>query len=183
MKLNIHSIIPKSKANGPGIRTVVWFQGCSLNCPGCFNPATHLFSPNILTEVEELTTNIIALGSEIDGVTISGGEPFDQAEGLLELLQIVRHKSGLSVIVLSGYSHEQILKTPLHLKILDNIDVLIAGSYIKALSQPKNLSGSTNKTYHFISNRYSMPDFEQVPDAEIIIDAHGNISKSGIIPV
>jgi anaerobic ribonucleoside-triphosphate reductase activating protein len=182
LKLNIHSKLWKSRANGPGLRTVVWFQGCSIGCKGCFNPSTHSFEPNQLIEPETLAGQIIQKSKETEGITISGGEPFAQAEGLMQLLQIVRHQSGLSVIVLSGYSHEQILKTPHHRIILDSIDVLIAGPYIEALSQPKNLAGSSNKTCHFVSNRYSMPDFEQVPDAEIIIDAHGNITKSGISP-
>ncbi len=180
MKLNIHSSIPKSKANGPGIRTVVWFQGCSLKCPGCFNPDTHAFLPNKLIEVEELAKNIFAQGSEIEGVTISGGEPFDQVEGLAQLTKTIKANADLSVVLFSGYTFEQITNIAGHSEVLASIDVLIAGPFDKSKLQQKSLAGSSNKTYHFFTNIYSISDFKAIPDAEFIIDNKGNIVKSGI---
>jgi len=80
VQLNIHSILWGSKANGPGIRAVVWFQGCSIQCQGCFNPATHSFQSMQLLESKVLAGKIIGQGNKIEGITISGGEPFDQPD-------------------------------------------------------------------------------------------------------
>jgi len=121
MNLNIHSVLWKSKANGPGSRTVVWFQGCSVQCPGCFNPLTHSFQPNQLIEPSVLVEKIISQGNETDGITISGGEPFDQLQGLLILLKAIRNSSGLPVILFSGYSYDKISKMPQSIEILQNV--------------------------------------------------------------
>jgi len=180
MHLNIHSILWKSKANGPGTRTVVWFQGCSVQCPGCFNPLTHSFQPNQLFEPSELAKEIISQSNETEGITISGGEPFDQSLGLLIFLQAIRSFSQLSVILFSGYSFEKISEMPESAKILQNVDVLIAGPFDETRLQQKNLAGSSNKTYHFNTDKYSLKDFETIPEAEIVIDSQGNITFSGI---
>ncbi len=70
-----------------GVRAVIWFQGCTIGCPGCFNPETHSPGGGRETEVEELVGKIVGLGGSIDGVSISGGEPFQQPEGLLALVK------------------------------------------------------------------------------------------------
>lgn len=74
MTLRLHAFLPRSRANGPGWRSVVWVQGCSLGCPGCFNPQTHNREEvGEAVEVAEVMQRILAAGTE--GVTVSGGEP------------------------------------------------------------------------------------------------------------
>src|SRR5215471_12836959 len=87
----LHAFVPASRANGPGLRAVVYFQGCSLNCPGCWNPDSHKFhgeevSPaNVLQEIEA------AMGrSSLEGVTFSGGEPMQQVQALVEVMRDIR---------------------------------------------------------------------------------------------
>ncbi|MBU1106789.1 MAG: 4Fe-4S cluster-binding domain-containing protein [Candidatus Riflebacteria bacterium] len=71
MQLNLHAIIPISRANGPGRRFTIWFQGCSQECPGCFNPDTHSFENRLLIEPDELIAQITSQ-TDLDGITISG---------------------------------------------------------------------------------------------------------------
>ena len=73
--LNLHAIWPRSRANGPGIRTVLWFQGCTLGCSGCFNPTTHPSEPRWTLDAEELVARIMADERAIEGITISGIDP------------------------------------------------------------------------------------------------------------
>ena len=177
--LNLHAFLPQSYANGPGSRAVVWFQGCTLNCDGCFNPATHSGKPNILKSPADLANDILIF-KNIEGISISGGEPFDQAEGLAAFLQTIRNSSKLTIILFSGYTFEKILEMTEGEEILKNIDVLIAGPFDKSKLLPENLAGSSNKTYHFFTEKYSFGDFEKIPDAEIIIEPSGKVTWSGI---
>jgi anaerobic ribonucleoside-triphosphate reductase activating protein len=190
MKLRLHHFLKCSYANGPGARAVIWVQGCPLHCPGCFNPGTHNFTGGSWVEVEELAHNILTLGQQIQGVTISGGEPLAQSEALTELLVILRMKSDLSIILLTGYAWEE-LPTVLPKSLYDpstgmptllhHVDVLIAGRYDQRQPLASGLRGSTNKTIHFLTNRYSSLDFESIPPAEIIFDRDGRIIQTGIV--
>ncbi|MCA9706513.1 MAG: radical SAM protein [Myxococcales bacterium] len=84
MRLNLARTLPKSAANGPGERFVVWVQGCPLACPGCWNPDTWSFAPRRVVEVAAMAEEILAV-SGIEGVTFTGGEPFMQAHALAAL--------------------------------------------------------------------------------------------------
>ncbi len=86
--LRVHAIEPLSYANGPGPRSVLWVQGCSLGCRGCFNQATHDPSAGESMAVEEAAKRLTRHAG-IEGVTISGGEPFQQALPLALLLEWV----------------------------------------------------------------------------------------------
>src|SRR6266545_7596698 len=100
--INLHATMARSRANGPGTRFAIWFQGCSLGCPGCFNPATHPAAAGQRVRVGELVDRVLAERHAIEGVTVSGGEPFEQPEALLALAQSLR-PHGLSVLVFSGF--------------------------------------------------------------------------------
>src|SRR5215469_3375645 len=99
----VHAMLPCSAVNGPGERAVVWFQGCDLRCRGCFNPATHHFNGERDKPAEEVGEWILGcLG--IEGVTFSGGEPFQQASDLHRLCEYIRlRRPDLSIGVFSGY--------------------------------------------------------------------------------
>jgi organic radical activating enzyme len=88
--VRIHSILHGSRANGPGLRSVVWFQGCSLGCPGCQNPKTHRFDGGYEIDPTELGAQIVREAAErTTGLTISGGEPLQQAFSLYEMICMV----------------------------------------------------------------------------------------------
>src|SRR6185503_15645618 len=88
--LKLHAMLPQSRANGPGTRFVIWFQGCTLACPKCFNPITHPDAPKLSITIEGLIAQIKSVEAQIEGLTISGGEPLQQAAGLLGLLRQLR---------------------------------------------------------------------------------------------
>jgi anaerobic ribonucleoside-triphosphate reductase activating protein len=181
--LRIHYFLPHSRANGPGVRAVVWVQGCTLGCPGCFNPQTHSSKNGEWMAVEALSAKIQSLGDAIEGITVSGGEPFQQAGALLNLLQRIRAETTLSIIVFTGFTWEETLRLPQAAALLDCIDVLIAGRYNASQRLAHGLLGSINKTAYFLSPRYSMPDLQTVPEAEILITSEGELLNSGIQPV
>jgi anaerobic ribonucleoside-triphosphate reductase activating protein len=181
--LRLHRFEPASRVNGPGLRAVVWVQGCGLGCPGCFNPETHDFKGGEDWPVEALAEKILALKDRIQGVTISGGEPLVQHAGLARLLRLVRENSPLSVLIFTGFHWEEAQKIPSIDDVLSNTDLLIAGRYEAARRQAQGLIGSSNKTVHFLTERYSPADLEDIPQAEIILSPDGEIILSGIDPL
>lgn len=178
--LRIHGFAPSSRANGPGRRAVVWVQGCSLGCPGCYNPMTHPFA-GPLVGIDELFERIVACPG-IEGLTVSGGEPLQQRRGLVALLERIRAETTLSTTVFTGFSWDEVTAMPHADRLLATIDVLVAGRY--AADQPLGigLRGSANQTVHLLTGRYSPADVDDVPCAELIIDAAGDVVVSGIDP-
>jgi anaerobic ribonucleoside-triphosphate reductase activating protein len=181
--LRIHHIEPTSSANGPGVRFVVWVQGCSLGCPACFNPETHAKTAGIDIAVDDLCRQILARSANIEGVTISGGEPLQQIDALAELLRAVKSGSSLSTLVFSGFGWSEIQRIPGSKELLPWIDVLLAGRYQANLRLARGLIGSANKTTHFLNGRYSLQDLELVPEAEVLINPDGSVALTGIDPL
>ena len=144
MKIRLHAFEPVSRANGPGQRAVVWFQGCSLGCRSCFNPATHDPQGDYEADTETLAAETLALGAKIEGISISGGEPFQQSDALLDLLDCLAD-SHLSRLVFTGYTMPEIQCFPLGSSLLRQIDVLIAGRYAAAQHVGQALLGSANQ--------------------------------------
>ncbi|NVL47249.1 radical SAM protein, partial [Pseudomonas syringae pv. actinidiae] len=127
---------------GPGRRIGIWFQGCSIRCPGCISADTWGPGHRRLS-LEQLIEQITPWLHEAEGITISGGEPFDQLDALRSLLEGLRRLSELDILVYSGYSLEQLDEPLLQTKGL--IDALISDPYIAALSQTMALRGSDNQ--------------------------------------
>jgi anaerobic ribonucleoside-triphosphate reductase activating protein len=177
MKIRLHAFEPASRANGPGLRAVVWVQGCTLGCPGCFNPTTHEPSGGYETKVEALAEEILAL-RDIDGVSISGGEPFQQPEALAELVRRLRQTS-LSILVFSGYTLKRIQALPFGPAILASIDVLVAGLYVRERHSGQGLLGSTNQCLHLLTSRYQPGDFTKLPRGEVILHRDGTMTVTG----
>ncbi len=180
--LNIHAIMEYSTENGPGLRTVIWVQGCTLKCPGCFNPDTHDMGIRQRMSVEELTARIEGI-TDIEGVTISGGEPFLQAAPLAEFCRRVHHKN-LGVIVFSGFTFEHLTRAgdPGWSALLAETDVLIAGPFVQELACRCALRGSSNQTLHILSGRYTSFQNELVREnntVEVLIDEEGRITVTG----
>lgn len=181
--IRIHHFEPASLVNGPGRRAVVWVQGCALGCTGCFNPETHDFSGGETWEVEKLARQIIQLQDGLEGLTISGGEPAHQHHALAQLLGRIRASTKLSVLVFSGYDMDELKRIPKISEFLEGIDVLIAGRYDANQRVARSLVGSGNKRLYFFTNRYMTKDLEEIPQAEILISAEGEVKLSGIDPL
>ena len=143
-----------TRALGPGLRYVVWVQGCPFRCPHCETPEGRSFSPNKLININELAQDIISR-PEIEGITISGGEPMEQAGLLADLLGLVSaRRPELNVISYTGYLIEQ-LTTKDALRFISCLDVLIDGPYIHEKNDNIGLRGSSNQRVHFLTDRLS----------------------------
>ncbi len=129
--LNLAGIQTDSIVDGPGIRTTFFCQGCPHHCEGCHNPETWSFTGGTLMNTEALV-EIAASNPLCKGVTFSGGEPFAQAEGFLELAKALKAQ-GYEVASYSGFTFEQLLNgTPAQRQLLEQIDVLIDGPFLQA---------------------------------------------------
>jgi anaerobic ribonucleoside-triphosphate reductase activating protein len=167
MRVNLARTLPRSAANGPGERFVVWVQGCPLGCPGCWNPDTWAFVRRDLREVEDLTAEILATEG-IEGVTFTGGEPFAQARALSLVARAVQ-AAGMSVFIFTGYRLEE-LSRPEQRALLALADVVVAGRYVDAeRTFDTPWRGSENQQVHFLTTRYSSADMAQSAEMEIFL--------------
>ncbi len=104
--VRVAGIINESIVDGSGIRLVVFAQGCKRRCPGCHNPETHSFEGGTLMKISEIV-EMVKKNPLLDGITLSGGEPFEQAAALAELAKEVK-KMGLNVWAYTGYTFEEL---------------------------------------------------------------------------
>lgn len=179
--MRLHAYEPRSRANGPGARFVVWFQGCTLGCAGCFNPATHAGEAGRAVDVATIVEAMTA-AEGIEGLSLSGGEPLQQPEAARELLDAAR-ALGLSTLAFSGYTIDEIRALPGGPAVLDRLDVLIDGRYQPAGRLASGLRGSANQRIHLLTERYRREDVEDVPVAEIRIGPTGEIVLTGVDPL
>lgn len=132
--LRISGCLSDSIVDGPGMRYVVFVQGCPHHCPGCHNPQTHDFSGGYLADTEEILRQIAA-DPLMGGVTFSGGEPFCQAGALCALGEQIK-ALGKDLTIYSGYTFEELLQkgkeNPDIMRLLQICDLLIDGRYIEA---------------------------------------------------
>lgn len=177
---NLHNFVTQSRANGPGERAVIWAQGCPRKCPGCFNPDTHSFAKRELVTVEELESRILAIKG-IDGVTFSGGEPFEQARELAKLAKRL-HKHELSVVCYTGYTLEE-LKAGNRKEwndLLGQVDLLIDGPYVQEMRCHEPYRGSANQRLILLTNRIRSEEvFGNNQTAEFTLGADGTVEQTG----
>jgi len=144
--INLYYFVPISEVLGKGRRSIIYFQGCKKRCNGCFSVDSWDMNVKNYVKIESLVEKILRAG--VDGVTISGGEPFLQYEGLLKLVKELK-KNNLNIIVYSGYELEELEKFE---EIFNYIDVLIAGEYKRELDFNTPLIGSINQKVVFFSD-------------------------------
>ena len=156
--LNISSTVSHSRANGPGLRAVVWVQGCSIGCKGCYSVSTHSHTKNYLLEPSMISNWLLSLNN-IEGVTFSGGEPFEQAAAVLEVIKLVRkQRPNFTVFIFSGYTFKFLNSSSndVVIDLLNQCDMVSTGPYIDALKDTNLLwRGSQNQELHYISDIYS----------------------------
>jgi len=157
-------------ALGPGRRVGVWFQGCSIRCAGCISADTWAFGRGATTvcAVIEAMDGWLSMA---DGVTISGGEPFDQPDALLHLLRAVKSRFSGDILVYTGHVFEAV--SPIIAQAPGLIDALITDPYDATASQTFALRGSDNQRLHCISN-FGLERFrdyrERGLDHELLLD-------------
>lgn len=166
MLINLHSTIKSSRVNGPGDRFVIWTQGCRKMCKNCYNPETWSHYRNNLIDIDLLVEEI--KNSSTTGVTISGGDPFEQPEELFYLLREIKQLDlSDGVIVFSGYTIDEIRVREELRKSLDYIDVLIDGLYIDEKRITNGLAGSSNQEFHFLTDKISRDSINIDQEVEI----------------
>jgi anaerobic ribonucleoside-triphosphate reductase activating protein len=182
--VQVARFLDRTTAEGPGERTAIWVQGCTIRCAGCFNP--HLFGVRggVPTAPAELVERVLATGTP--GLTLLGGEPFEQAAGLAAVAAGVR-KAGRSVMTFTGYEYDHLreLATQGHdvAALLAATDLLVAGPFRQdLLDHERPWVGSTNQQFIRLSDRIpdALIDVAVTPDRiEITVSASGAISVNG----
>lgn len=170
MLLPVHHI-SISEANGPGLRIVIWVQGCKLNCKNCFNPRTHPFSKNNLMDTDEIV-NIMHNENHINGVSFSGGEPLEYPKEILDIVNKIRPE--LNSIVFSGYTVEEVLNSPDKMAVVKKVDLSILGRYNYSLPHPY-----AGKKFVITTDAINLNYFKKVINIEYQINGT-QITKSGI---
>ncbi|WP_116811457.1 4Fe-4S cluster-binding domain-containing protein [Steroidobacter cummioxidans] len=169
---------------GPGRRLGIWLQGCSIRCPGCISVDTWPEGRG-LTTVSQTLRALQGWLNQADGITISGGEPFDQPDALRDLLRSLREQTSVSVLVYSGYPFERIAawleRNP------GLIDGLMSEPFEVSKPQTRALRGSDNQQLHLLTPLgmsaladIDRPVGEQDRALDAMFDADGTVWFAGI---
>lgn len=154
--LRIYSYISSTKTLGPGKRYALWVQGCPFTCKGCLAPNSLPLDGGEMIAVSDIISDITSVAG-LEGITISGGEPFLQA-GSLALLAAYLRSRNYGVIVYSGYTYSALNKMAKRSEDVNNflkqVDLLIDGLYVASKDDGKSLRGSSNQQLHFLTDRY-----------------------------
>ena len=171
LTINTHKFVESSMIYGPGKRWVLWTQGCTLACRGCWNTQTWAKHGgkeiSISTLVESITCQ-----EDIEGITILGGEPFQQLDGIAELIKSVK-QLGLTVMLYTGYEKAEF--NDLMWQCFNSSDLVIAGRYRNDLRDVGLVwRGSTNQILESPTGYYDVTKFEESQEVEIHIDHETN---------
>ena len=173
-------------ALGPGQRIGIWFQGCSIRCPGCISADTWSQKTSDMT-VEELMEKISSPLSQADGITITGGEPFEQFPALLDLLRLIRPRlhGSSDILVYSGFTMADLQSQKIALNGL--VDALITGPYVAEAGPTRPLMGSDNQELHLLTElgrvnfaHYLRPRDSTDDRLDLLMDDDGTAWMAGI---
>lgn len=183
-RLGVARLQERTLALGPGCRCVIWFQGCSLSCKGCI-AATMNAAPPLLRTTPVRLADWCLSNSQIDGITLSGGDPFDQPlDQLADFLELIRARSCLSVLLYTGRTLDQLRGQHDHLidRCLAAVDILVDGPYIEALNDGVGWRGSSNQVIHAIGPRAGdvVPGVMTRRRVELVVNTSGTVSFTGI---
>ena len=148
-KLRLYMTAPCSEVLGPYKRFIVWVQGCKRRCKGCIAKDSWALDGGELVEVDAIVQQIFR-HENIEGITISGGEPFLQQDALCELISKVREHKDVGVIIYTGLKYSEIENTAL----AHFADLIIDGEYVEELNDNKSLRGSSNQNVLCLTERY-----------------------------
>lgn len=155
-RLRLYAHLPNTRALGPGLRFALWVQGCPRRCPGCMTPDALPFDSGYLVDTARFAEQI-ASTSGIEGITVSGGEPFTQAGELSLLVDLIREKLDAGVVVYTGHTLDELGRSgdPAIAGFLKRIDTLIDGPYVGELDDGSSLRGSSNQNAVHLTARYA----------------------------
>ncbi|MBF0563939.1 MAG: radical SAM protein [Nitrospirae bacterium] len=129
---------------GPGMRAVIWFQGCTIKCRGCIAPHTWEFDDKFRRDVRDVADTILNCANPMpEGLTITGGEPLSQAAALFTLLTRLRECGMEDIILYSGHTFDFVGKN--YPGIIGLVDVLIDGPFVEGLESDLPWKGSQNQ--------------------------------------
>ncbi len=183
--VSVARFLPRTHAEGPGERTAIWVQGCAIRCSGCFNPHMWSFQGGQSIPADELAERVIAAGTT--GLTLLGGEPFDQADALAEVASRVR-QAGRSVMTFSGYTWQHLRRAGRSGRedvaaLLEQTDLLVAGPFLAdRLDRARPWVGSTNQEFMLLSQRFPdlLDGLSHTPDrVEVSVDPTGQVAVNG----
>lgn len=176
--LRVARVVHRTTAEGPGMRTALWVQGCSIRCKGCINP--HLFSKRggTLMAPSQIIEGAVAAGDE--GLTLLGGEPLDQIAAVTDLARLA-NDAGLGVICFTGYTLAGISASRSGENLLRHVDLLIDGPYVAGSPETERaMVGSSNQRFIHLTDRYGDYKPERTPDrVELRILPTGEITMAG----
>ncbi len=177
MFLRVAHRVPRTTAEGPGTRYALWVQGCAIRCAGCCNPGMFPAEGGVAQAVEALVEEIVAAG--VDGLTLLGGEPFDQAEACAALARAVR-ATGRSVMVFTGYLREALEQRPDGRALLAATDVLVDGPYDRTRPEKaRRWIGSANQRVHQLTDRHAGDPAWDLGDEVVITLRRGLLEVHG----
>lgn len=179
--VRVGRVLHGTTAEGPGLRTAIWFQGCSIQCKGCINP--HLFNARggTNTPVTEIIEQAVSAG--VEGLTLIGGEPFDQSEAGASLAAAAHHR-GLGVVAFSGYEYESLRgRDDETTAFLAHVDLLVDGPYQAWNAETRRaLVGSGNQRFIHLTERYKTYRPELVANrVDIRVRPDGSIEVAGFL--
>ena len=145
MNMRLSGFLEESIVDGPGIRYVIFTQGCPHHCEGCHNPSTHDFNGGYIKDTKEIIEQVLA-NPLIQGITLSGGEPLIQPKPLIEIVKAVK-KEGKDVVLYSGFTYEEIITIGGDkFELLKLCDYLVDGKFdLEKRSLSLQFRGSTNQ--------------------------------------
>ena len=171
----LHAFVPWSRANGPGMRAVIYFQGCSIGCEKCWNPGSHKFlgeGVSVLSVVRRVEET--GRSAALEGVTFSGGEPMQQAAAVAELMSEIRNAvPGASLGMFTGYTEDELAagryvtrprssaegRRDLWRIVRAQLDFAVMGRYEHSEPSAEPLRTSRNQRLVLFSARYQESDF------------------------
>jgi len=181
-KLEIYHFEPTIRTLGPGKRAGIWVQGCQLGCSGCLVPDSHAKGSGHMVDVSDMKDKI-ASNQNIEGITISGGEPFEQVESLSRLITtIMQIRPELSLMIFTGYRIGEWQSSEYGSTILKHTDILVDGPFVRSKASSDAWRGSQNQCIHFLSNRYTLKDYTSAPidRLEFLIRPGNGLFMAGI---
>ena len=168
---------------GPGVRAGIWVQGCTIGCSGCVARDTWDADGGAAVDVEAVLDWLHEIDGPVEGVTVSGGEPFQQPEAVAELLDgIAAWRRGRSeeadVLVYSGYPWSRLSRTPRFAAVLERCDAVIAGPYVARRNNGVALRGSDNQRVVTLTplgeRRYRQPESGSGRDQRMQVSVDGD---------
>jgi anaerobic ribonucleoside-triphosphate reductase activating protein len=172
--IQVAKIVHDSAIYGPGRRTVIWVQGCSLGCKGCWNNDIWPFKGGSFERVEDI---IGSVGNDVEGITLLGGEPLQQPRAVLRLIELAK-SSGLTVMLYTGFEPHELKGDAATALLLS--DIAIVGRYVH---EKRNTSlrwrGSSNQRILIMSEKYHDLELEERNEFEIHLDEDGSINVFG----